>query len=68
MDSHFDDLIVNGRIIEISSQQKEHQHGTDNIIVDQGKQKDTGKNYRKYQIPYFISLKLFSVIYRNTHK
>jgi len=63
-----DNLIIDGRIIKIPSQKKEKQYRANDIIVDDRQHKDTRKYYRKYQIPYFASLKFFSVINQYAHK
>ena len=49
--SDFNDLVVDSRIIKISSQQKENQYGSDNIIIENREDKNTRKNYCKKQIP-----------------
>lgn len=65
--SHFDDLVVDSRIIEISSQQKENQYSTDNIIIEDRKQEHAGKDDSENKIPHLASLKLLSIINKNTH-
>lgn len=64
---HFDDLVVDGRIIEISSQQKENQYSTDNVIIEDRKQEHAGKDNSENEIPYLASLKFFSIINKNAH-
>lgn len=61
-------MVIDGRIIKISSQEKENQYRPDNIIIEQWKDKYTGKDYREDQIPYFSSLKFFSIIYEYAHR
>lgn len=65
--SHFDDLVIDGRIIEISSQQKENQYSSHDIVVEDRQQKYAGKNNSENKIPHLASLKFFSIINKNTH-
>lgn len=51
LQSDFNDLVVDSRIIKIPSQQKKDQYGTDNIVIEDGEYKNAGKNYGKQQIP-----------------
>jgi hypothetical protein len=44
-------LVVDGGIIEISSQQKEDQHRTHDIIIEDWEYKDARKDDRESQVP-----------------
>lgn len=65
--SHGNYLIVDSRIIEISTQKEKDEYTSNNIIIEEWKNKNTCKYYSKYQVPYFTPLKFFSVIDENTH-
>ena len=64
---HLDDLVVDRRIIEISSQQKKDQYCPDDIIIEDRNDEHARKYHCKYEVPYLASLKFFSVIDENIH-
>jgi len=68
IDSHFDDLIVYRRIIEISSQQKENKNGANKIVIEYRKHQHNCDDNSKNQVPYFAFLEFFSVIDEDAHQ
>jgi len=63
----FDHLIINRRIIKISSQQKEHKYGSHDIVAYNRQHYYSSKDNNKKKIPHLTSFKLFSIINKNIH-
>lgn len=68
LDSHLDDLVIDGRIIKIPSQQKENQYRSHDIIVEYRKKENARNDNGKHEISKFPSRKLFAIVDKDTHQ
>lgn len=68
LDSHLDDLVIDGRIIKIPSQQEKNQYCSYNIIIEYRKKENTRNDNSKHEISKFTSRKLFSIVDKYTHQ